>query len=67
MELPILVRSELIMVSWMLGVTSLTGTSPAAIPVSTPFTKAFTCMVDDMKVKGGSKRKKEAGREGGRE
>ena len=50
MELPILVRSELIMVSWILGVTSFTGISPAAMPVSTPLTKAFTYIVDDMKI-----------------
>ena len=37
-----LVRRELSMVNWMLGVISLMGISPAAMPTSTPFTNAFT-------------------------
>ena len=48
MELPMLVRSELIMVNWMLGVSSLTGISPAAMPTSTPLTKALTYIGKDM-------------------
>ena len=51
MELPMLVRSELIMVNWMLGVNNLTGISPAAMPTSTPLTKALTYIGKNMEVR----------------